>query len=220
MAYDNVDKRVVKFEFDNSEFDKKVKQSVKSINKLDESLQFKDVSKSLDKVKVKFSAFEVAAISAISNISNRIVNIGARMIKALSVDNAKEMTIESRLRRAKMLYENLTENGYFKENHKSFLNSRGEVRESSYDVKEGGKEVFGWSNMGVAAFMTHDYYDTLTNPTHMALLMQNVFGSSFLIATGDDGNKNVDELGASLNRVVKAIADTYGEEEINNILAH
>ena len=84
---DNVDKRVVQFEFDNSKFNKNVKNSIKTLDKLDESLQFKDVSKSLDQIKMKFTALEVASASFIMNITNRVTNLGINLVKSLSVDN-------------------------------------------------------------------------------------------------------------------------------------
>lgn len=83
----DVDKRVVEFEFDNSKFDKNVKKSTKTLNKFDETLQFKDVSKSLDEIKIKFSALDVVFASVTRNITDRVVNLGIRLIKSLSVDN-------------------------------------------------------------------------------------------------------------------------------------
>lgn len=87
MMKDNVDKRVVEFEFDNSKFDKNVKKSTKTLNKLDETLQFKDVSKSLDAIEKKFSSLGVIAASVLKNLTDRVVNIGIKVAKSLSVDN-------------------------------------------------------------------------------------------------------------------------------------
>lgn len=83
----NVDKRVVEMEFDNSKFERNVKESMGTLNKLKESLNMKGVSDGLDEVQVKFSSFEVAAITAISNITNRVVNLGIQLVKSLSTDN-------------------------------------------------------------------------------------------------------------------------------------
>ena len=101
-----VDTRVVQMKFDNRQFEKNVQETLTSLEKLDESLQFKDaakgfekisqsakevnlsgMSKAVDAVKVKFSALEVAAISAINNITNKAINAGERLVKSLSVDN-------------------------------------------------------------------------------------------------------------------------------------
>ena len=47
----------------------------------------KNVSKSIEKVKLSFNAFQIVAISVIANITNRIVNLGIQFVKSLSVDN-------------------------------------------------------------------------------------------------------------------------------------
>ena len=83
----DVDKRVVEFEFNNKNFDKNVKKSEKTLKKFEETLQFKDVSKSLDVIKIKFSALEVVMASTVRNITDRVVNLGIRLVKSLSVDN-------------------------------------------------------------------------------------------------------------------------------------
>ena len=77
----NVDKRVVELDFDNSKFERNVKQSMGTLDKLKESLGMEGVSRGLDEVSVKFSAFEIAAITVISNITNRVVDIGVRLVK-------------------------------------------------------------------------------------------------------------------------------------------
>lgn len=82
-----VDTRVVRMEFDNAQFEKKVKQTTKSLDKLDQSMDFRDAGKGLDDVKLKISALEVTAVAAISNIATRVVNLGIQLVKSLSVDN-------------------------------------------------------------------------------------------------------------------------------------
>ena len=98
-----VDERVVELRFDNSNFEKNTRQSMSTIQKLKASLNFSGVSNSLnksvnsvdmspitvglEKAGKSFSAWEVAAITAISNITNRIVDLGVQMVKSLSVDN-------------------------------------------------------------------------------------------------------------------------------------
>jgi len=83
----NVDTRVVKMEFDNAQFERKVKQTQKSLKELDQSLSFQDSDKGFKKLKLSVSAMEVAVTTAIASISNKIVNLGTTLIKALSVDN-------------------------------------------------------------------------------------------------------------------------------------
>ena len=89
-----INNQVVQMKFNNREFEKNVQQTLTSLEKLDESLQFKDsgkgfdtLSKAAEEVKVKFSALEVVAISALNNITNKAINAGEKLIKSLSVDN-------------------------------------------------------------------------------------------------------------------------------------
>ena len=98
-----VDERVVEMKFDNSNFEKNTKQTMNTIDKLKSSLDFTGVANSinksvnsvdmtpltqgLEKSTRSFSAWEVAVISTISNITNRIVNLGVNLVKSLSIDN-------------------------------------------------------------------------------------------------------------------------------------
>jgi tape measure domain-containing protein len=83
----DVDKRVVQMDFDNKKFEKNVKQSTESLNTLKSSLNFDGVSNSIDQVTVKISKMEMVVASVISNITNRIVNLGIQLVKSLSIDN-------------------------------------------------------------------------------------------------------------------------------------
>lgn len=82
-----IDKRVVELELDNTQFNKDVKSTNSKINDLKKTLNFDDVSDSIDKVQVKFSTLDVAAMTVISNITNRVVNMGISLVKSLSIDN-------------------------------------------------------------------------------------------------------------------------------------
>ncbi len=83
----DVDKRVVQFEFDNKRFERNAKQSMNTLEKLKTSLNFKENEKSIDSLSVKISALEVVAVTAISRITNKVIDLGTRLIKSLSVDN-------------------------------------------------------------------------------------------------------------------------------------
>lgn len=87
MSKSGVDTRVVRMEFDNAKFEKNVKQTTKSLDKLNQSMDFHDADKGLEKVRLKISAMETAATAAIANITTRVVNLGIRLVKSLSVDN-------------------------------------------------------------------------------------------------------------------------------------
>lgn len=98
-----VDERVVEMRFDNRDFEKNTRQSMSTIEKLKASLNFSGVANSinqgvnsidmnpliasLEKTEKTFSAWEIAAITAISNITNRIVDLGINIAKSLSIDN-------------------------------------------------------------------------------------------------------------------------------------
>lgn len=82
-----IDKRVVELELDNNQFNREVKSTQSTLEKLKKSLNFDDVSESVEKFSVKFSAMDVMVITALSNIANRLTNIGVNLVKSLSIDN-------------------------------------------------------------------------------------------------------------------------------------
>lgn len=100
----NVDNRIVNMQFNNAQFEKNISTSLSSIEKLKQGLKFEGVKDSVSKinnsvkgvtlsgltnaaeqVKLKFSAMEVAAVTALSNIANSAVNAGKQMIEALTI---------------------------------------------------------------------------------------------------------------------------------------
>ena len=97
-----VDERVVEMRFDNKDFEKNTKKSMSTIQKLKSSLNFSGVANSvnqsvnsinmnpliagLEKTKETFSAWEIFVITAISNISNRLVNLGIEFAKSFTID--------------------------------------------------------------------------------------------------------------------------------------
>ena len=100
-----IDERVVSMQFDNRQFESNVKNTMSTLEKLKQSLNLSGASKGLEEinyaarkcdisplgsavegVKVKFSAMEVVAITALTNITNKAVDAGERLIRSLSVD--------------------------------------------------------------------------------------------------------------------------------------
>lgn len=100
-----VDNRVVSMEFDNSRFEKNVHTSMSTLDKLKQKLHLKGaakgieevdkaskkidmstMSKGVETVHAKFSALEIMGITALSNITNKAVDAGARIVKALTLD--------------------------------------------------------------------------------------------------------------------------------------
>jgi hypothetical protein len=92
-------------EFNNSRFEANAKTSMNTLERLKQALNFTGAEKSLNSldsagrkfnlagvgnaletVTGKFSAFEIMAVTALSNITNRAVNAGVAMVKSMSVD--------------------------------------------------------------------------------------------------------------------------------------
>ena len=100
-----IDDRIVKMQFDNEKFESGVNSTVKSIDKLKDSLNFEDSVKNLDKLEDagksfsldgigvaideigrKFSKMEIIGITALMNLTNRAVDAGMRLLKSFTVD--------------------------------------------------------------------------------------------------------------------------------------
>lgn len=104
----SVDNRVVQMKFDNAEFEKNVQTSMTTLNKLNKSLEMTEATKGLDDVntaasrtdlsglsggvdalRVKFSALQIMAVTALSNITNSALDAGKRITSALTIDPIK-----------------------------------------------------------------------------------------------------------------------------------
>ena len=104
MSSNNMDERIVKLQLNNKDFEKNARISMHTLNDLNSSMDMtgttKNLNKSLssvndntaliattmEKVSKSWSAWEIVAITAISNITNRVIDLGERLIKSLSVD--------------------------------------------------------------------------------------------------------------------------------------
>ena len=103
-----VDERVVQMRFDNREFESNASASMATLDKLRGSLNMSDAVRSFDDIDAaadkcdvssltsalqtvhsKFSAFEVMAITALSNITNAAVNAGKNFISSFTVEPIK-----------------------------------------------------------------------------------------------------------------------------------
>lgn len=101
----NVDKRVVKMEFDNQQFEKGIKTSTDSLDSLKKGLNLDESAKSLnnldkagknfslagiaagvDTLVNRFSTLGIIGITALQNITNSVINTGAQMAKSLTID--------------------------------------------------------------------------------------------------------------------------------------
>ena len=100
-----IDQKVVEMRFDNKNFEKNTKQTMSTLDKLKEKLNFTGASKGLENinasankvnmngitnavetVRTKFSALEVVGVTALANITNSAVNAGKQLLKSLSID--------------------------------------------------------------------------------------------------------------------------------------
>ena len=100
-----IDSRVVEMRFDNQQFESNVKTSMSTLDKLKSALRFDGATKGLedindaakkvsfdpigdgvDTVKLKFSALEVMAATALSNITTSALNAGKNVVKAFTLD--------------------------------------------------------------------------------------------------------------------------------------
>ena len=103
-----VDNRIVEMQFDNREFEVNAKASINTLEKLKEELDMSKAARGFDEldgaakqinlnplitaaqsVGEKFSAMDVAAITAISRITNAAIDAGKKIVSSLSIDNIK-----------------------------------------------------------------------------------------------------------------------------------
>ena len=100
-----IDQKVVEMRFDNKDFEKNTHQTMSTLEKLKQSLKLNGATKGLEEietkqrgmkfeglasgietVQMKFSAMEAIAFSALQNITNRAINAGISITKALTID--------------------------------------------------------------------------------------------------------------------------------------
>ena len=100
-----IDNRVVRMEFENANFERNAKESMKTLEKLDKSLEFKNGKKSfkdveeaaaacnfkplmeaVDTVKVHFTALGSVANRVMQRITDSVLDTGKKMLKSLTID--------------------------------------------------------------------------------------------------------------------------------------
>ena len=105
-----VDERVVELRFDNKQFEQNIQTSLSSLDKLKKSLNLEGAAKGLETVndaankcsgnmsplsnavetvRVRFSALEVMAITALQNITNSALAAGKNLVSAFTIDPIK-----------------------------------------------------------------------------------------------------------------------------------
>ena len=104
MSTQVIDQKVVEMRFDNENFEKNVSQSMSTIDKLKNALNFdglkafdglgkaadninlSGISNAVDEASSKFSVLEIAGITAIAKISSAAMDMGVSLVKSLSLD--------------------------------------------------------------------------------------------------------------------------------------
>ena len=100
-----VDDRVVEMRFDNKQFESNVQTSILTLEKLKQSLNLtgaakgfeeidaaakrvdmNSISRGIETIRVRFSALQVASVTALANITNSAINAGKRIASALTID--------------------------------------------------------------------------------------------------------------------------------------
>lgn len=112
-----IDSRVVEMQFDNKQFEQNVATSMSTLDKLKRSLNMDGATKGLENVndaaknvnmsglsgavenvRLKFSALEVMAVTALVNITNSAINAGKRIVSALTIEPVSEGFTEYELK--------------------------------------------------------------------------------------------------------------------------
>lgn len=105
---ETIDQKVVEMKFDNGQFENNVRTSMSTLEKLKEKLNLTGATKGLESVnnaaknvnlngigsavetvQAKFSAMQVVGVTALANITNKAVDAGERIVKALTIDPVK-----------------------------------------------------------------------------------------------------------------------------------
>ena len=101
----NVETRILEMQLDNDQFEKGIKQTIASLEELEEKLDLKDSSdgfqkistaansiqfgnmeRSLDSITDKFTLLGNIGLQALERISNKVVDIGENILKGLTID--------------------------------------------------------------------------------------------------------------------------------------
>ena len=99
-----IDERVVEMRFNNADFEKNVAQSMNTLDQLKKSLNFDSgksledlgrasknfslsgISESVKEVSANFSLLDIAGVTALTNITNKAVDAGLKIVKSLTLD--------------------------------------------------------------------------------------------------------------------------------------
>lgn len=104
----NVETNVVQMRFDNKNFEKNVKDTINSVDKLKKELKFEDsaksfkileenakrvdfspLSKDIEKVRASFSFLDTFSATVYHRLSNRLIDLGKKVVSSVSTDGIK-----------------------------------------------------------------------------------------------------------------------------------
>lgn len=104
----NVETNVVQMRFDNKNFEKNVKDTINSVDKLKKELKFEDsaksfktleenakkvnlspLSKGIEKVRASFSFLDTFSATVYHRLSNRLIDLGKKVVSSVSTDGIK-----------------------------------------------------------------------------------------------------------------------------------
>lgn len=101
----SVEDRIVRIEFDNSSFERKIQSTITSLGQLDKALKMENaqkgltdvsaaagkvdvshISRGIEGVSKSFMALSTIAITALSGITSKAISVGTQLVKSLSLD--------------------------------------------------------------------------------------------------------------------------------------
>ena len=130
----SIDERVVEMQFDNAKFEKNVKTSMKTLEKLKEALSFKRADKNLDKLNKSLKNVDLSAIeSGVDKISKSFTMMGRIGIQ--TIDRLASYAVQAGIRMGHSLTIDPVKSGYSEyeltiEAIKTIMNATGESEEN------------------------------------------------------------------------------------------
>lgn len=167
-----IDERIVSMKFDNRQFQNGVSDSLNSINNLKNGLNFTGATKGLDginnsikrisfdglsngleTVRIKFSALQVTAVTALANITNSAISAGKNLIDSLTIDPVKDgfREYETQMNSIQTILANTSSKGTTLEQVKSALSELNTYSDKTiYNFTEMTRNIGTFTAAGVA----------------------------------------------------------------------
>ena len=185
-----IEEKVIEMRFDNKHFEQHTKESMSTLDKLKQKLQFKDVSKgfenitksaskvdmkgmtgAIDTVGSRFSALEVIGVTALANITNSAVNAGKRIASALTIAPVKTglSEYETQINATQTILANVGHKGYVLDDVNKALEELNEYADLTiYNFTEMTKNIGLFTNAGVDLYEAVDAIKGFSNAAAMA----------------------------------------------------